>query len=612
MKKTRRYLSMLLTMALLVGCFVIPTGLTASAAGNGNQKRVIGYIPWWRAEESKSLDFDKLDYVIVAFLRYTSEGWDFGGLNNTTPWSDSDINTLITNAHAHDCKVLISVGGGDGGFTQSSLPFWYASSREYLANCILEVVDTYGFDGVDMDAETDDVKFWQGYKEFVQLLRVGMDARNLEMSMAVHTWFTELIEDEAEVLAMYDFINVMNYDNQYDRNGDFAGIGEVDHAPMWHAYQLLDHYTDLGVPADKINVGIPFYYYRESLGWDGAVSYAYAKSSGLDGVTIDTNPGESKADAWLRTTSQKAYLGGTEYGGAFIWELGQDTINDTPGSLLTIVYNGVKNGIVSAPLDPADKVYPELAPVGGTDLPLTPVDKDSTQPDFPAMGGSSGGSSGGGDSGNIVGEFSWITNYAVGDIVSYNGYLYQCLRAGMPQSQPQGVGYNNANWKYLGPVGSITPDDGGSSSGDDGDEDGDRVLVEPYWWLGAQAGETLAVSVPTGESVTWSVRAIDGADPAKSDIISIDANGVISALSNGCAVVDAKVGNIRVASINVQVAGESSGTAVKRLAGASRVDTSLEVAGEGWQSADTVILTNGYNFADALAGGPLSYALDAP
>ncbi|MBQ6569737.1 MAG: cell wall-binding repeat-containing protein [Clostridia bacterium] len=53
---------------------------------------------------------------------------------------------------------------------------------------------------------------------------------------------------------------------------------------------------------------------------------------------------------------------------------------------------------------------------------------------------------------------------------------------------------------------------------------------------------------------------------------------------------------------------------VVRLAGASRVDTSLEIASRGWgtSGANTVIISNGYNFADALAGGPLAAALDAP
>jgi len=351
----------------------------------GTSKRVIGYLPWWRNTDINNLDYAKLDYVIVAFLRYTKDGWDFGKMaDGTGGWTTDEIRNMVNKAHSNGCKVFISVGGGDGGFIQSSLPFWYETSREYLVNCIFNAVDEFGFDGVDMDAETDDVKFWQGYNEFVDLLRDGIDARGLEMSMAVHTWFTDLIEDEAALYKKYDFLNVMNYDCQYNRNGERIGIGEVDHAPMWHAYQLLDHYTDLGVPADKLNVGIPFYYYTKGGGWDGAVSYAYYLQNQSSDVTIDTNPGESKVDAWKRTTEQKAYLGGTEYGGAFIWELGQDNLNNKPESLLNLVYDCVKNEKApNTPLSDSDKEYPELANVSGTDLPLTAVDKASAKPDYP-------------------------------------------------------------------------------------------------------------------------------------------------------------------------------------------------------------------------------------
>eukprot|EP00130_Batrachochytrium_dendrobatidis_P008490 XP_006683365.1 hypothetical protein BATDEDRAFT_93128 [Batrachochytrium dendrobatidis JAM81] len=51
---------------------------------------------------------------------------------------------------------------------------------------------------------------------------------------------------------------------------------------------------------------------------------------------------------------------------------------------------------------------------------------------------------------------------------------------------------------------------------------------------------------------------------------------------------------------------------VTRIAGYSRYDTAIEVSRDGWNSADTVILTRGDNFADALAGVPLASKLDAP
>nr|WP_240510089.1 cell wall-binding repeat-containing protein [Virgibacillus profundi] len=51
---------------------------------------------------------------------------------------------------------------------------------------------------------------------------------------------------------------------------------------------------------------------------------------------------------------------------------------------------------------------------------------------------------------------------------------------------------------------------------------------------------------------------------------------------------------------------------IDRISGESRYDTAIEISQEGWDSADTVILARGDNFADALAGVPLAHKLDAP
>ncbi|MGD6990954.1 cell wall-binding repeat-containing protein [Sutcliffiella horikoshii] len=50
----------------------------------------------------------------------------------------------------------------------------------------------------------------------------------------------------------------------------------------------------------------------------------------------------------------------------------------------------------------------------------------------------------------------------------------------------------------------------------------------------------------------------------------------------------------------------------ERLSGKSRFETAVEISMTGWYEADTVVLANGLNFPDALAGGPLAYAIDAP
>ncbi|WP_394172558.1 cell wall-binding repeat-containing protein [Guptibacillus hwajinpoensis] len=51
----------------------------------------------------------------------------------------------------------------------------------------------------------------------------------------------------------------------------------------------------------------------------------------------------------------------------------------------------------------------------------------------------------------------------------------------------------------------------------------------------------------------------------------------------------------------------------QRLSGDNRYKTAIEISKDGWQDgADTVVLSRGYEFPDALAGAPLAYQLDAP
>ncbi|WLR41596.1 cell wall-binding repeat-containing protein [Bacillus carboniphilus] len=51
---------------------------------------------------------------------------------------------------------------------------------------------------------------------------------------------------------------------------------------------------------------------------------------------------------------------------------------------------------------------------------------------------------------------------------------------------------------------------------------------------------------------------------------------------------------------------------INRLQGVDRYETSVEISKAGWNKSDTVILARGDNYADALAGVPLSHKLDAP
>lgn len=51
---------------------------------------------------------------------------------------------------------------------------------------------------------------------------------------------------------------------------------------------------------------------------------------------------------------------------------------------------------------------------------------------------------------------------------------------------------------------------------------------------------------------------------------------------------------------------------INRIKGDNRFATAAAISSAGWESSDTVILARGDDYADALAGVPLAYALDAP
>jgi len=56
----------------------------------------------------------------------------------------------------------------------------------------------------------------------------------------------------------------------------------------------------------------------------------------------------------------------------------------------------------------------------------------------------------------------------------------------------------------------------------------------------------------------------------------------------------------------------SSRIMTERIAGGSRTDTAARISSAAFESAENVVLANGDNYADALAGGSLAYALNAP
>ena len=117
MKKTRRYLSLLLTMALLATCFVIPTGLTASADGNDYQKRIVGYflaedrsptaistVGLSLSDNIENIDYEHLTHLNVSFMvpadtTSAVPQWKIADM------TDAQVHRIIELCHQNNVKI---------------------------------------------------------------------------------------------------------------------------------------------------------------------------------------------------------------------------------------------------------------------------------------------------------------------------------------------------------------------------------------------------------------------------------------------------------------------------------------------------------------------------
>ena len=111
-----------------------------------------------------------------------------------------------------------------------------------------------------------------------------------------------------------------------------------------------------------------------------------------------------------------------------------------------------------------------------------------------------------------------------------------------------------------------------------------------------------ATAKPAGSAITWKSE--------NTNLATVDASGTVTAKAEGDVVITASTDRAS-ETCTVHITGNVTTT---RLAGEGRIETAAKIAESGWTAGKTenVILANGFSFADALAGVPLSKALDAP
>lgn len=275
----------------------------------------VGYLPRYRFWLGDKIEFDKINYLMLAFGNFNADGsFAFnGGVN---------IHSIVNKAKQYDnLKVMLSIGGG--GFTSQREDIWVEaltdSKRAKSIELMMDYVEQFNLHGIDVDLEGKLItKLGNTYNTFVKELRAQLHAKGMAITAALpSTYVRQNITQET--LNAFDFINVMIYDATGPWNPSRPG----HHSPYNLAERAMDYYTQTkGLPREKIILGMPFY--GHNFDPDNIGSLTFSDIIKDDPEYAYLNQKDDIYYNGIHMVAHKSQLALKRAGGIMIWELGQD------------------------------------------------------------------------------------------------------------------------------------------------------------------------------------------------------------------------------------------------------------------------------------------------
>ena len=287
--------------------------------------RVLGYlfVNEELEEEVNLIDWSSYTDINLAFVQPDAKG-DF--LEN------SGYEYLVEKAHLNNVRAFISIGGGAPPEYLEDLI--QEGHRSYWVQQIVDLVNKYGFDGVDVDLENALIN--ENYAPFVKELHQTLKASGKLMTAALASWNGNKISDE--ILGLYDYINIMSYDETGPWNLEIVG----QHSPYEMAVDDIHYYHNIrAVPKSKLLLGLPFYGYGFGSGVPASLRYkhileAYPEAYLQDSI-VSNEGGVIYYNSPELIEKKTALAKELELAGVMVWHITADA--EGPYSLLKAINN---------------------------------------------------------------------------------------------------------------------------------------------------------------------------------------------------------------------------------------------------------------------------------
>ena len=316
------------------------------------------------------LFFETLDIINCAFIHANSDGTLTG-----TAFLYNVEQYIMPKAHAQGDWVIFSISPSSEWSTIAAS----GTRINTFADNIVDTINTYGFDGVDIDWETPLLSEKTRFTEMMRVIYTKVKENNpnhlVTAAIAGGVWQPpdyDLINSQQYL----DFINMMTYgmvsNNGYYQNALYRST-TFDN-PTFVAGKTLTscsieesvaiYHNDYDIPYRKIIVGVAFYGIKQSRTYNAATSswssWVNAGSVSFNSITnsymgnssyeyhYDSNAGVPyivKTDGTLfisfdnaRSIAEKAeYILSNGLGGMMYWENG----HDSTGTLLSAIKTGL-------------------------------------------------------------------------------------------------------------------------------------------------------------------------------------------------------------------------------------------------------------------------------
>lgn len=390
--------------------------VTAYYAGWSQGRYNNGVLP------AGEIDFSALTHIIHFAILPNADGSLDTTVNNLV---ETNSAALVSRAHAAGKKAIICIGGwgSSGAFREAT----GLLNRSRFINNLVGFMQNRGYDGIDIDWEPLEATDVLQFTLFITEFRLRMNAINPRplLTTAVNyqaTAFTALFD-------LFDQINIMTYDLSgawpgwvtwhtaplYNGGSTFPSTG----GPLPSASDMINKFESVGIPANKLGIGVPFYGYVWSGGggtptggvtqprqtWTttpkvranvpyAAIIQDYYKTGSRrwDNVAevsyLSIDKPDSTQDMFISFDDEQAIWKKFEFvrtnnlGGVFIWELGGGHRTDLPAGQRDRLLQSVKQAYNGSTPPQIDTIPPALSLVspanGATVSDILNVAADAT------------------------------------------------------------------------------------------------------------------------------------------------------------------------------------------------------------------------------------------